>query len=435
MIKRLIPIAVILALLVALPPFLGIGSQNALVNVLIAALFAVAFNLLIGQGGLLSFGHAAYFGVGAFAALHLMTAIEDGLGFPTPLLPLAGALCGLLVGVVAGFFATMRSGVYFALVTLAIAELFHSLAPHWEGLFGGEAGLSSMRMPWGGFVFGSTLEVYYLTLAWVALSILILWLYTRTPFGRLTLALRDNEQRVRFLGYNVHATKVIVFAVSAMFSGVAGSLLAISNETANYTLFTTQASAQVVLYTFVGGSTIFFGPAIGAAIFTLFAYLISDATRSWLLYQGLIFVLVMLYAPTGIGGVVQTHVHNWKRLDWHRIAGPYAVATFGAVLVALGSIFTIETFSFLFGEEYANARRGADGGFPGYELFDLHWMPFSPLTWLPPLIAFAAGLWLIHKARGPIAAAWDAVGEREAEAVFRQEAEAEAAEMQRIGAE
>ena len=434
--KRILVVVVLLAVLIAVPPFFGIGLQNALVNVLIAALFAVAFNLLVGQAGLLSFGHAAYFGMGAFAALHLMTSIEYGdIAFPTPLLPLAGGLMGLLVGVVAGFFATMRSGVYFALVTLAIAELFHSLAPHWEGMFGGEAGLSSMRMPWGGVGFGTTLEVYYLTLFWVSLSILILWLYTRTPFGRLTLALRDNEQRVRFLGYNVHATKVIVFAVSAMFSGVAGSLLAISNETANYTLFATQASAQVVLHTFVGGSTIFFGPAIGAAIFTLFAYLISDATRSWLLYQGLIFILVMLYAPAGIGGVVQHHIRNWQRLDWHRVVGPYSVATAGAVLVSAAAVFLIETLSFLFGEEYALARRDAAGGFPDFEHFGVHWAPFSPLTWGLPLVLLVAGLWLILKARPSIAAIWDTVEEREAEAAFRQEAEAEAAEMQRVGAE
>jgi branched-chain amino acid transport system permease protein len=144
---RFLFLVLAVALLVALPPFLGLGWQNALTNMLIASLFAVSFNLLMGQGGMLSFGHAAYFGLGAFATLHLMTAVENGLGFPTALLPLAGALTGLLAGAVAGFFATQRSGVYFSLVTLAIAELLHSLAPHWAGAFGGESGLSSMRMP------------------------------------------------------------------------------------------------------------------------------------------------------------------------------------------------------------------------------------------------------------------------------------------------
>ena len=419
--RTLLIFAAILALLIAVPPFLGLAWQNALVNVLIASLFALAFNLLIGQAGLLSFGHAAYFGVGAFAALHLMIAVEDGLAFPTPLLPVAGAVAGLVVGLVAGYFATMRSGVYFALVTLAIAELFHSLAPHLQGLFGGESGVSSMRMPWQGIVFGSLLEVYYLTLGWVLICGLALWAYTRTPFGRLTLALRDNEQRVQFLGYNAHAAKVIVFAVSAMFSGVAGALLAISNETANYSLFATDVSAQVVLQTFVGGSTVFLGPVIGAAAFTLFSFLVSDLTRSWVFYQGLIFVLVMLYAPTGIGGVVQYHWRHRRQLDWSRLAGPYALALIGGLLVAFGVVYLTETVAVLFGESYAVQMRDAQAGPPRYDLFGVSWDPTGILTWLLPLVLLVAGIAILVRARRSIAGFWDRVGRKEAVAVAEPE--------------
>ncbi|PKR53736.1 branched-chain amino acid ABC transporter permease [Thalassospira marina] len=408
--RNIFIIAVILALLVAIPPFLGLGWQNALVNVLIASLFALAFNLLIGQAGLLSFGHAAYFGVGAFATLHLMLAIEDGLVFPTPLLPLAGALAGLVVGLIAGYFSTMRSGVYFALVTLAIAELFHSLAPHLEGIFGGEAGVSSMRMPWTGFTFGSILEVYYLTLAWVVVCGLGLWAYTRTPFGRLTLALRDNEQRVRFLGYNAHSAKVIVFAVSAMVSGVAGALQAISYETTNYSLFASGVSAQVVLQTFVGGSTVFFGPVIGATIFTLFSFLVSDLTRSWVFYQGLIFVLIMLYAPTGIGGVVYHHLRHRHQIDWSKMAAPYGVAICGGLLIAAGTVFLTETVGILFGQEYAMARQTADMGFPAFELFGVAWQPAGILTWLLPAIALAGGCFILTRARRQIDHLWAQAG-------------------------
>lgn len=400
-------IAAILALLIAIPPFLPLGLQNALVNVLIASLFALAFNLLVGQAGLLSFGHAAYFGIGTLATLHLMRAVEGGLDFPTPLLPLAGAAAGLAVGVIAGYFATMRSGVYFALVTLAIAELFHSLAPHWQGVFGGEAGMSSMRMPWQGVGFGTTLEVYYLGLVWVVICVGLLWAYTTTPFGRLTLALRDNEQRVRFLGYDAHATKVIIFAISAMFSGIAGALLAISNETANYSLFSSNVSAQVVLHTFVGGSAVFFGPALGAVIFTLFAHLVSDLTRSWLLYQGLIFVLVMLYAPVGIGGIIQEHLRYRRRLDWPRLLAPYALGGVGCGLLAGATVFLVETLSILFGERYAVARRDAGGSFPPFEAFGTQWEPTGPVMWLLPIGLFIGGLLLVIRARRSISTVWD----------------------------
>lgn len=413
MIARIAGVVLLVLLLVALPPFIGVGWQNAMTNMLIASLFAMAFNLLIGQAGLLSFGHAAFFGVGAFATLHLMGAIEDRVvSVPTPLLPLAGAAAGFVIGAFAGYFATMRSGVYFALVTLAIAELLHSLAPHWDGLFGGEAGLSSMRMPWSGLTFGSPLEVYYLALGWTVISILLLWAYTRTPFGRLTLALRDNEQRVRFMGYNAHATKVIIFAVSAMFSGIAGALLAVSNETANYTLFSTHISAQVVLHTFVGGSAVFLGPAVGASIITLFAFFVSDVTRTWLLYQGLIFVLVMLYAPQGIGGLVQAHIQHWSRLSWPELARAYALAAAMAACLAGAVVFLVEAFGVIFSTEYAAARRRLDGGWPPFELFGLEWQVFSLMTWMVPILLAVGGLLLLPGATRKLHETWDAVLER-----------------------
>lgn len=413
MLARIALIAGLLIVLIAVPPFLGIGWQNALTNMLIASLFAMAFNLLVGQAGLLSFGHAAFFGVGAFATLHLMGAIEDRIiAFPTPLLPLAGAVAGILVGAFAAYFATMRSGVYFALVTLAIAELFHSLAPHWDGLFGGEAGLSSMRMPWAGLTFGSPLQVYYLALGWTVVSIFLLWAYTRTAFGRLTLALRDNEQRVRFMGYNAHTTKVIIFSISAMFSGIAGALLAVSNETANYSLFSTHVSAQVVLHTFVGGSTVFFGPAIGASIFTLFAFYISEVTRTWLLYQGLIFVLVMLYAPQGIGGLVQTHIQHWSKISWPELGRAYAVAAAVAVCLTSALVFVVESFAIIFSPEYAAVRGRLDGAWPPFKLFGLEWEVFSPFTWIIPLGLLAVGLLLLPTARRMLRETWNHILER-----------------------
>ncbi len=400
-------VVAVLAVLIAVPPFLGLGWQNVLINMLIASLFALSFNILSGQVGLLSFGHAAYYGVGAFAVLHLMMAVENGLAFPTPLLPVVGAVAGLIVGLAAGYFATMRSGVYFALVTLAIGELFYSLAPHLQSVFGGEAGMSSMRMPWMGITFGSLIEVYYLVLAWVALSVLLLWAYTRTPFGRLTLALRDNEQRVRFLGYGAHSSKVIIFGVSAMFSGIAGGLQVLSNETANYALFGMNISTQVVVHTYVGGTSLLFGPAIGAVVFTLFAFLISDLTRSWLFYQGLIFVLVMLYAPTGIGGVVHYHWRHRRDLDWSHLVGPYALGALGGALVAAGVVFVTESVAVLFGQSYSVMRHNMGGGFPPYDVFGVQWNPLSPLTWIIPVVLFIAGVVAIVRVRGPIAEVWE----------------------------
>ena len=377
------------ALLIALPPYLGLGWQNTLTGMLIASLFAAAFNLLMGQGGMLSFGHSAFYGVGAFAVLHVMKAVDNGLQFPTPLLPLVGGGAGLILGLGAGWFATMRDGVYFSLVTLALAELLHALAPNWQAVFGGESGLSSMRMPSFGIGFGSPLDVYYLTLAWVAMCLALLYGYTLTPFGRLTLALRDNERRIRFMGFDAHSTKTLVFAISGMFSGIAGGLLATSIETANYSIFSTHVSAIVVLHTFVGGSTLFFGPVLGAGLLTLFTFLVSEATRAWLLYQGLIFVLVMLYAPQGIAGIIESHWSNRRHLPWR----------------SAGDEHRNQVLEQVFAPAYKAAALRS-GTWPPVTVLGMSVAPTSVTPWLIMAVAFAAGIAVIVRLRPVIAALW-----------------------------
>jgi branched-chain amino acid transport system permease protein len=402
---------------VAIPPFLSINAQNLLVKILIAVLFATSFNLLAGQAGMLSFGHAAYYGIGSFAVLHLMQYLEcSGLAFPTPLLPLAGAIIGLVFGLFAGFFSTIRTGVYFSLVTLALAEMLHALAPHWEGVFGGEAGLSSMRLPWAGFTFGSILEVYFLILVWVSVSISLMYAYTRTPLGRLTLALRDNEQRVRFMGYDAHKTKVVIFALSAMFSGIAGGLLAISNEIANYTMFGTDVSAQVVLYTYVGGASFFFGPIVGATIFSVFSFIVSDMTKSWALYQGVIFVLVMLFAPSGIAGLFNIHIVHFKKIRWKKLLLPYFSAIISAFLVMIGFVFTIETAALLLSDSYRVLRENLGTSYPPYELFGFTWQLNSISMWAVLVISYSAGFALLPYAKKNIRGEWQKylVGRNEA---------------------
>lgn len=385
-------------LLTLLPFALSPGATGAATSMLIAALFALSFNLMIGQGGMLSFGHAAYFAVGAFATVHAMMAVERGsLWLPTPLLPLAGALAGLVVGAVAGYFATLRSGVYFAMVTLAIAELFHTLAPNIVGLFGGESGLSAMRQPWLGLTFGSAREVYGLVLGWAVLAGLALYLYTQTPFGRLTLALRDNERRVAFLGFNPHRSKVLIFTISAMFAGLAGGLLAVANESANYVLFGLGYSANVVLHTFIGGSTVFLGPALGAALLTLFGYVTSDLTRLWLLYQGLLFVVVMMFMPLGVGGFALEKAKTARSADVSRSAVVYGLRVPALGLVAAGTVFVCETLGVLLSRDYL-AQTERLGKMLPISVFGRGWMPNAPITWLAPLALFALGLLLLRLA-------------------------------------
>ena len=380
------------ALLLALPALLSQGLLNASIQMLIAALFASAYALLCGQAGMLSFGHAAYFGVGAFATVHAMNALGGAGLLPTPLLPLAGAVVGLLVGFIAGFFATKRTGTIFAMITLAIAELVHSLAPHLKGLFGGEAGVSTMRMPAWGLAFGSTTQVYYLTLSWVLLSVALLYFYTLTPIGRLTLGLRENSHRLRFLGYNVHGLAMTVFAVSAMFSGIAGGLQVVSNEAANYVVFDASLSATVVLNSYIGGVGVFLGPALGAALMTFFGYAVSDLTQSWLLYQGVLFVLVMMFMPSGLTGLIGAAGSLRKRAGIVPLMPVAALSLVAALLLSGGAAFSIEMLQRAFSQDYrAMARLNPTGQLPPIPLFGRSWPPLSPATWLVPIVLLAVG--------------------------------------------
>ncbi len=388
------------AILAGLPYLLSMGLLNAAIQMLIAALFASAYNVVCGQAGMLSFGHAAYFGVGAFATVHAMNALGGAGLVPTPLLPLAGALGGLMVGVIAGWFSTQRTGTYFAMITLAIAELLHSIAPHIKSVFGGEAGVSGMRMPSMGLTFGSTTEVYYLTLGWVLLSLLLLYLYTRTPLGRLALGLRENRHRLAFLGYDVHKLSVLVFTVSAMFSGIAGGLQVINNEAANYVLFESTLSAAAVLNTYIGGVGTFLGPALGAALMTFFGYAVSDLTQSWLLYQGILFVVVMMFMPQGLAGLFSGTAALWRRFGALRLLPVVASFAAATLLLATGTAFVVEMLRRLFSRDY-RALLDADSAtpWPSIPLYGMDWAPGALVTWVVPLVLLCVGVTLAHVAR------------------------------------
>lgn len=386
-----------IGLLVALPALLSQSLVNASIQMLIAALFACAFNLLCGQGGMLSFGHAAYFAVGAFATVHAMNAFNGAGLLPTPLMPLVGGAIGLVSGIFAGWFATKRTGTYFAMITLALAELMHALAPHLKGIFGGEAGVSAMRMPALGFTFGSANEVYYLTLLWVLGSLALLYLYTLTPLGRLTFGLRENSHRLQFLGYDVHRLSVTVFAISAMFSGIAGGLQALNTESANYVLFEGHVSSAVVLNSYIGGVKVFLGPALGAALMTFFGYAVSDMTRSWLLYQGILFVLVMMFMPTGLTGFFKwwsTHRQTHSAIS---LLPVMLASIFTALLFSAGTVFTVELLQRVFSQDYrAMAALNALVSWPPVTLFGHNWAPWALSTWLVPGSLLGAGILLVR---------------------------------------
>ena len=279
------------------------------------------------------------------------------------------------------------------MITLALAELLHALAPQLKGLFGGESGISAMRMPAFGFSFGSATEVYYLTLFWFILCVVLLYLFTRTPVGKLALGLRENKHRLEFLGYNTHYLSVFVFAVSALFSGIAGGLQALHLEAANYVILETHLSASVVLNSYIGGVSFFWGPALGAGIMTFFGSMVSDLTQSWLLYQGVIFVLVMMFIPKGLAGLLVQWIGLLKGLGYQRTVLPSFYTFLALVLSVSGFVFILESMRVILSSDYKELNKlTTDGEISAISVFNYQWQPDNILIWAVSLIIAVIGL-------------------------------------------
>ena len=222
--------------LLALPHVPGLNSDfgcSLLSQMGIAAVFALSFNVLLGQTGLLSFGHAVYFGLGGYAAIHFMRVINHGLPLPIPLVPLAGAAAGLLFGILFGSVTTRRAGTIFALITLGIGELVYAATFMLPGYFGGEEGVTASRTRGPalfGLDFGSQLQVYYVIAVWALIAAMLMRAFIRTPVGRMCNAVRDNPERAAFVGYNTQRVRLFAFSVAGLFAGLAGGLHAINYE-------------------------------------------------------------------------------------------------------------------------------------------------------------------------------------------------------------
>ncbi len=366
----------------------------------IAIVFALSFNMLLGQGGMLDFGHAVFLGLGGFLAMHLMRLADAGWWLPLPLLPLAGAVGGLLAAIAAGWIATRRAGTAFAMITLGVAELVVAIVLLLPGAFGGEEGLSGDRSsgpPVLGFDFGTQMQAYHLIAAWAWGCALLMWLYTRTPLGRLANAVRDNAERVGFLGYNPAHIRWLVFALSGLFAGVAGGLAALNDEIVTSGNMGGDASGGVLLMTFIGGIGTFWGPVVGAILITFLSVALSTVTDAWQLYSGLLFVAMVVWAPGGLSGIILAHAPLVRAGRLGRVVPGYLLCLPGLVLAAAGTVGLAEL---------AFRLQAVRNGAPPRPVFGLAVDPGSLLPWLAALALLLAGALLLRHTAPPARAAW-----------------------------
>ena len=283
-------------------------AQTMLTQMGIGVIACLAYNILLGQGGMLSFGHAVYSGMGAFLAIHALNMAGAGtLGLPVSLIPLVGGVAGLVVAALLGYVSTKKAGTPFAMITLGIGELVFALALMLPEFSGGEGGVSSNRVigkPVLGITFGPQIQVYYLVAVYCFICTAAMFALTRTPLGRMLNAVRDNPERVEFVGYDTHWVRFMAFTISGFFAGIAGGLGAINTEIVNGEVLHATRSGAYLLFTFLGGATFFFGPIIGAVLMVICGVLLSELTKAGLLYLGLIFLFMVMYAPGGFASLI-----------------------------------------------------------------------------------------------------------------------------------
>ena len=305
--RRSLDVAVWVVLL-TMPVWMGaIGGYTELATrIVVMALAAMALNFLLGFTGVLSFGHAAYFGLGAYG-----TAMTIKYLVPNTLLGmLVGVVAATVAAAIIGALIVRRRGVYFAMVTIAFGQVFYFIAFRWNAVTGGDDGLTDWhRMP---IELGATLDIYgddrafyYFVLAIFAICTGIMALLLRSPFGRTLLAIRENERRARFLGIQVDRHIWLSFVISCLFVSVAGSLYALLNNFTDPRALRFDLSGNFVIMAVLGGMRSFWGPLIGAAIFVALQDYVSSHTANWMSVIGLVFVLVVRFFPRGVLGALR----------------------------------------------------------------------------------------------------------------------------------
>ncbi|MGC1404506.1 MAG: branched-chain amino acid ABC transporter permease [Thermodesulfobacteriota bacterium] len=379
-------------------------SRSMLSQMGIAIIFALSYNMLLGEGGMLSFGHAVFYGLGGFISIHVLNLVTKGLlPIPLELLPLAGGVGSVFFGLIFGWLATKRAGTTFALISLGIGELIASSALMLPTFFGGEQGISGNRMSVmtiTGIEFGRQISVYYLIAFWTMFSTILMYLLTQTPLGRLANAVRDNPERAPFIGYDTHRVRTLQYTLASFFAGIAGGLYAITYELVTAETVGQIPSANVLMMTYIGGVGHFFGPILGAVLVTFMQLSLANITHAWLLYFGLLFMGMVLWAPNGLAGLIMVHEPVWKAGLMKRLLPSYALAALPALILFLGAMTLIEINYHL--------SLSTDPTAP-MKLFKITFSAQSPIPWGLALGLIVIGFFFLRRAIKGVNESWQEV--------------------------
>jgi branched-chain amino acid transport system permease protein len=378
------------------------AALSILCQVGTVTIFGLSYNMLLGQGGMLSFGHAVYSGLGAFFAVHVLNGAA-GVHVPTSLIPLVGGLAGMGFGVLFGYVTTRKSGTTFAMITLGLVELVFAGSLMFPGFFGGEGGVTTNRTlgpPFMGITFGPQIQVYYLIAAWLFASTVAMFAFTQTPLGRMLNAVRDNPERVGFIGYDPQWVRYLTLILSAFFAGVSGALTAINFEIVSAENVSAIRSGAILLFVFIGGVGFFFGPFVGAIVGIFFTVMLSQYSAAWQLYLGLFFIAVVRFAPGGLSSLLMLLLRVAKFGKFGRIWKPLLAVVLPTMFGVLALVFGIELV-------YHLTLDSANGSL--VRLFGLEFDTHSAKPWLAAGVAMLVATIGYRQTQPAYMAAWGEV--------------------------
>ena len=383
----------------------------------VAIIVCLSYNILLGQGGMLSFGHAVYSGMGSFLAIHTLNLASKGtLPIPVSLIPIVGGFASMLVAVLLGWVTTKKSGTTFAMITLGVGELIWAMSLMFPEFFGGEGGVSGNRVTGSkllGVTYGPQIQLYYLIALYTLVCTALMFAFTRTPLGRMLNAVRDNPERVEFVGYDTQKIRYFSFIVAAFFAGISGGLAALNFEIVTSEVVSGYRSGAYLLFTFLGGATFFFGPILGAIMMVLAFVLLSEFTKAWLLYLGLIFLFMVMYAPGGVASLVMMNLRVAMYGHLRKLWVSYLALGLTALVVLVGAAAMIEMVYHL----QLNAALGSELTFLGARLDSK-----GLNSWFGSAFVMLTGLGLFEVCRRQYAREWSQIQEDIEKEIKRREA-------------
>lgn len=391
-------------------------SQTMLSQMGIAIIVCLSYNMLLGQGGMLSFGHAVYSGMGSFLAIHTLNLVSGGLPLPVSLIPIVGGFASMLVAILLGWVTTKKAATPFAMITMGIGELVWAMSLMFPEFFGGEGGVSGNRVVGAktfGITYGPQIQLYYLIAVYTFVCTGLMFAFTRTPLGRMLNAVRDNPERVEFVGYDTQKVRYFAFIVAAFFAGISGGLAALNFEIVTSEVVSGYRSGAYLLFTFLGGATFFFGPIIGAILMVLAFVLLSEFTKAWLLYLGLVFLFMVMYAPGGVASLIMMNLRVAAFGHLRKLWVSYLALALTALVVLLGAAAMIEMLYHL----QLNAALGPELTFLGGTLDSK-----SLDSWFGAIFVTLTGLGLFEVCRRQFAREWGRIQENIEKEIKRREA-------------